>query len=56
MAESPNPDIDLTKNSVRAKCPTEGCPTSVSVHVSMRDQIQTYQCRKHALHLVVDDE
>lgn len=56
MAESRNPDIDLTKNSVRARCPEEGCSTAVSVHVSMRDQITTYKCREHDKNLVVDDE
>lgn len=56
MAESPNPIIDLTKNTVRAVCPTgEDCSTAISVHESMRDVITEYQCRKHHVQLVIQE-
>lgn len=55
MAESPNPHIDLSRNSVRARCPVADCSTAVSVHESMRSQITTYKCREHDQFLVIEE-
>ena len=55
MAESPNPHIDLTKDTVRAVCPAKDCTTAVSVHTSMREQVVQYKCRAHGEFLVIEE-